>query len=146
MFKPKRNILSFFCLLVYMTCVSSLSRADEIGFNRLETAFKNFISCELTRPDAIDYFKGKPFTITMIDIFDIQTESDMKIITGAIKCFVADRHQTLYTAVGVNTIMGKNQVGYFTIRNTDFSILATELFRFPYKERCKWSAYNLDFD
>jgi len=146
MLKPKRSTLSFFCLFVYMTCLSYPSRADEIEFNRLETAFKNFISCELTRTDAVDYFKGKPFTITMIDVFDIQTESDMKIITGAIKCFVVDRHQTLYAAVGVNTIMGKDQVGYYTIRNKDFSILATELFRFPYKERCKWSAYGLNLE
>lgn len=138
--------MSFFCLFVYVSCLSGLLNADEIEFNRLEMAFKNFIGCELTRTDAVEYFTGKPFTITMIDVFDIQTESEMKIITGAIKCFVVDRHQTLYAAVGVNTIMGKDQVGYFTIRYDDFSILATELFRFPYKERCKWSAYGLNLE
>lgn len=120
--------------------------ADDFEFNRVEMSFKNFIKCELTRTDATDYFNGKPFKITMIDLFDIQNESDLKIITGAIECFVVEKHLTLYVAVGLKSILGKEQVVYYSIRDKDFSILATELIKFPYKERCKWSQYWIDLD
>ena len=120
--------------------------ADDFAFNRLEMSFKNFVTCELTRSDAVNRFGGKPFAIKMIDLFEVQTESDIKIITGVVKCLVDDTHQTLYMAVGVKKIMGKEQVNYFTIRDKDFSILATELISYPYKERCKWSPYWIDLD
>jgi hypothetical protein len=120
--------------------------ADEAEFNRLEMSFKNFMTCELTRPEATDHFNGHPLKITMIDMFDIQNESDLKIITGAVECFAGDTFFTLYAAVGLNTILNKEQVAYYVIRDKDFFILATELFKFPYKERCKWAQYWIDVD
>ncbi|MCP4672666.1 MAG: hypothetical protein GY857_15330, partial [Desulfobacula sp.] len=89
---------------------------------------------------------GKAFKITMIDFFDVQIESDMEIVTGAVQCFVVDKHITLYAAVGLKTIKDTKQVLYYTIRKRDFSILATELLKYPYKERCKWSQYWVDID
>jgi hypothetical protein len=94
----------------------------------------------------LDLFDKKPFKITMIDLFDVQTESDITIITGAVECFVVDRSQTLYAALGLKSILGKEEVVYFTIRHEDFSILATQLMRFPYKERCKFTQYRIDLD
>ena len=133
-------------LFIFIICLSNPLMADDFEFNRVEMSFKNFIKCELTRTDATDYFNGKPFKITMIDLFDIQNESDLKIITGAIECFVVEKHLTLYVAVGLKSILGKEQVVYYSIRDKDFSILATELIKFPYKERCKWSQYWIDLD
>ena len=109
-------------------------------------SFKNFITCELTRTDAVNHFKGKPFTITMIDLFDVQFESDIRIVTGAVECFVDDQYITLYAAVGITKTLEKEQVSYYTIQDQDFFILATELIRFPYKERCKWTQYWVDID
>jgi len=140
----KIRILSFIFIIIIFQ--SKFSAADEFDFNKIEMSFKNFIKCELTRTDATSHFQDKPFKITMIDLFDIQQESDLKIITGAVECFVLDKHLTLYTAVGLKTIMGKEQVVYYTIRDRDFSILATQLIKFPYKERCKWSQYWIDID
>lgn len=120
--------------------------ADEFEFNKIQMSFKNFVRCELTRTQAVNHFKGKPFQITMIDLFDIQTEADMKIVTGAVQCFVVDKHITLYAAVGLKKIMDVEQVLYYTIRDKDFAILASELIRYPYKERCKWSQYWIDID
>ena len=137
-------ILSFIFIMAVFSSKSLI--ADDFEFNRMEMSFKNFIKCELTRTDATDHFNGKPFKISMIDLFDIQDESDIKIVTGAIECFVVDRHLTLYAAVGLKTILGKEQVVYYTIRDKDFSILATELIKYPYKERCKWSQYWIDID
>ncbi|MCM2283827.1 MAG: hypothetical protein NDI81_03555 [Desulfobacula sp.] len=112
----------------------------------MEMCFKNFITCELTRTEATNHFNGKPFKITMIDLFDVQRESDVQIVTGAVQCFVDGQSLTLYVAVGITKILEKEQVSYYTVRDKDFSILATELFRFPYKERCKWSQYWVDID
>ncbi|MCP4021959.1 MAG: hypothetical protein GY729_08965 [Desulfobacteraceae bacterium] len=109
-------------------------------------SFKNFIKCELTRTGATNHFNGKPFTITMIDLFDIQTESGLKIVTGAVKCFVINKHITLFAAVGIKQIMDKDEVNYYVIRKKDFSILATELLKYPYKERCPWTQYWIDID
>lgn len=133
-------------LLIFGFFMSTPLAADDFEFTRIEMSFKNFITCELTRTDAVNHFNGKPFKITMIDLFDIQSESDIKIVSGAVECFVVDKHLTLYTAVGLISIMDKEQVVYYTIRNKDFSILATELIKFPYKERCKWSQYRIDID
>ncbi|MBU1196837.1 MAG: hypothetical protein KKE62_15325 [Proteobacteria bacterium] len=129
-------------LFVYVNAVF----ADEFEFNKIQMSFKNFVQCELTRTQADNHFNGKPFKITMIDLFDIQTEADMKIVTGAVQCFVVDKHITLYAAVGLKKIMDVEQVLYYTIRNSDFTILATELIKYPYKERCKWSQYWIDID
>ena len=82
----------------------------------------------------------------MIDLFNIQSESDISIYTGAVQCFVGRSYHTLYAAVGTERILEKEQVQYLTIRKTDFQILATELIRFPYKERCKWSQFWIDLD
>ncbi|MBU0972148.1 MAG: hypothetical protein KKC20_15960 [Proteobacteria bacterium] len=130
-------------MLIWMP---SLLLAQDNEFTRYEMSFKNFLTCELTRTDARNHFKGKSFKITMIDLFDIQRESGMVIITGAVQCFVEDRYLTLYAALGVETIIDKETVSYYTVRSTDFSILATELIRFPYKERCPWSQYWVDTD
>lgn len=120
--------------------------AETNDFSRYEMSFKNFLTCELTRTGATDLFKGKSFKITMIDLFAIQRESGMIIITGAVRCVIDDSFQVLYTAVGVESIMEKEQVTYYTVRKNDFSILATELIQFPYKERCPWSQYWVDTD
>ena len=134
--------------LVLWFSISTTILADEFDFTTLEHQFKNFIRCELTRTDAVNHFNGQPFKITMIDLFDVQSESDLKIITGAVRCFIeqSQSYQTLYTAVGIKSIMDKPQVLYYTIRKKDFSILATELIKYPYKERCKWSSYWIDID
>lgn len=138
------------CLVPVFLFATSLlpypALADEDDFVRHEMSFKNFLTCELTRTDAVNHFKGKSFTITMIDLFEIQRESDLVIFTGAVKCFVTDHYQTLYAAVGVESIMDKKQVTYYTIRHSDFAILATELYRYPYKERCPWARFWVDID
>jgi len=139
-------ILSFLFTFVFSFFLSKPLIADDFEFNRLEMSYKNFLRCELTRTEATLYFNGKPFKITMIDLFDVQDESDLRIITGAVECFVVDKHLTLYAAVGLKKIVGKEQVVYYTIREKDFSILATELIKFPYKERCKWPQYWVDLD
>ena len=97
--------LSSFIMIIVFLCIPA--SAGEFEFHQLEMSFKNFLRCELTRTDAPDYFKGHPFTITMIDLFEVHEESDMKIVTGAVKCFVKNRYLTLYAAVGIENIMGK---------------------------------------
>jgi hypothetical protein len=133
-------------LLLTLLGLPPFAWADTNEFSRYEMSFKNFLTCELTRPGAVDHFKGKAFKITMIDLFALQRESDMVIITGAVRCVVEDSFQILYVAVGVEAILDKEQVTYYTVRDADFSILATELMRFPYKERCPWSRYWVDLD
>lgn len=125
---------------------AGLARAAEDRFSRYEAGFTNFVTCELTRIGPSSYFKGKPVDITMIDVYDVRAESGLVIITGAVQCFVEDTYKTLYGAVGVKTIMDTEKVVYFTIRPKDFSILATELMRYPYKERCGWSRYRVDIN
>jgi len=146
MFKSITSIAILFFLIFSTVFLSWNSYADDSGFNEVEMSFKNFITCELTRTDAVNHFKGKPFTITMIDLFDVQFESDIRIVTGAVECFVDDQYITLYAAVGITKILEKEQVSYYTIRDQDFFILATDLIRFPYKERCKWTQYWVDID
>jgi hypothetical protein len=141
-FKKKFFLSLLVCNLIFLTPLY----ADEFEFTKLENSFKNFIKCELTRTEATDHFKGKAFKITMIDLFDVQIESDMEIVTGAVQCFVVDKHITLYAAVGLKKIKDTKQVLYYTIKKKDFSILATEIIKYPYKERCKWSQYWIDID
>ncbi|MCP3872985.1 MAG: hypothetical protein GY699_07510 [Desulfobacteraceae bacterium] len=141
-----KNFIRPLFIIILIIFLQTLLFADDFDFNRMESSFKNFITCELTRTNATNHFNGKPFRITMIDLFDIQNESDLKIITGAIECSVVGKQITLYTAVGLKSILNKEQVVYYTIRNKDFSILATELLKFPYKERCKWSQFWIDID
>lgn len=146
MLNPIKPIPALLFLIFTAVFLPWNSYADDSGFSEMEMSFKNFITCELTRTDATNHFNGKPFTITMIDLFDVQIESDIKIVTGVVECFVGDQSQTLYVAVGITKLLEKEQVSYYTIRDQDFSILATELIRFPYKERCKWSQYWVDID
>ena len=137
----------FGVLLLLLTCLLPTSiLADTDDFTRYEMSFKNFLTCELTRTGGVDHFRGKAFKISMIDLFSLQRESDMVIITGAVQCVVEGSYQVLYVALGVETIMDKEQVSYYTVRKNDFSILATELMQFPYKERCPWSRYWVDLD
>ena len=120
--------------------------AQDKDYNRYEASFKNFITCELTRTDAVEHFKGKAFKITMINLHGIRNESGIKIFTGAVQCFAGDQYQTLYTPVGVTQMAGKDIVSYYTIRKERFTILATELIRYPYMERCPWTRYWVDLD
>lgn len=136
----------YFIVTILFILIASPAFCDEFEFAVAEKRFENFIRCELTRTSAIDHFKGKQFQITMIDLFNIQSESEIKIYTGAIQCFVDKSYHTLYAAVGTEQILETEQVQYFTIRKANFQILATELIRHPYKERCKWSQYWIDID
>jgi hypothetical protein len=122
------------------------SFAGEAEFNEVKACFENFIRCELTRTSAENYFDGKSFTISMVDFFDIQKEGDLIIATGAVECWVAEKHLNLFVAVGVKEIFEKKKVSYLVIRKKDFSIIATEIMNFPYKERCKWTQYWIDID
>lgn len=146
MHKFMKLLRAIFLLIVTIAVSPWNSYADDSAFNKEEMSFKNFITCELTRTGAKTHFNGKPFTITMIDLFDVQIESDIRIVTGAVECFVDDKYMTLYAAVGITKNLEKEQVSYYTIRPKDFPILATELIRFPYKERCNWTQYWVDID
>ncbi|MEA2059452.1 MAG: hypothetical protein U9P10_02800 [Thermodesulfobacteriota bacterium] len=140
----------FFLVLLIMAGLTGLfsgsGRCGQAGYEEIKMCFHNFIRCELTRTDAQDYFNGKSFEINMINLFDAVQEGDMLIATGAVKCAVDDQYVTLYTAVGVKPLLGSDKVFYFLVRKNDFSILATELARYPYKERCPWSRYWVDLD
>ncbi len=122
------------------------SLAGDYEFAGVEGEFRSFLTCEMTRTGADSYFNGSPFKITMIDVFEVRKEGNLTIITGTVRCSVKDKFEVLYAAVGVESIMGKKQVNYCTIRKKDFSILATELMKYPYKERCPWSRYWVDLD
>ena len=141
------HLFVFLSVFLFVFLASAgLARAAEDRFSRYETGFKNFLTCELTRIGPTAYFKGKSVDITMIDVYDVRTESDLVIVTGAVQCFVEGTYKTLYAALGVKAIMDTDKVVYFTIRPKDFSILATELMRYPYKERCGWSRYRVDIN
>ena len=120
--------------------------AGDYEFAGYEARFKNFVTCDLTRTGAVSYFKGKSFTITMVDLFDVREEGDLTVVTGAIQCSVEGDSHVLYAALGVETLSGKEHVVYCTIREKDFTILATELMKFPYKERCSWTRYWIDLE
>jgi hypothetical protein len=136
--------LGLFLVLFLFLPSSILAQGNE--FAKYEMSFKNFLTCEFTRTSARDHFKGKDFKINMIDLYDIQRESGMVIITGSVLFAVEGQYHKLYVALGVESIMDKEKVSYYTVRQNDFSILATELMRFSYKERCPWSRYWLDID
>ncbi len=133
------------CLFLVLFCTESLWATGD-AFTKYEASFKNFLTCELTRTDAVDHFKGKEFTITMVKLHGVQEESGLVILTGAVQCFVGENYRTLYAAVGVEKLVDKEVVSYFTIRKNNFYILATELIKFPYQERCPWSRYWVDLD
>lgn len=137
----RTSVLGFGLALVIF--VGQVGAAED-EYGRYEAGFKNFLTCELTRTDAVNHFKGQAFTITMINLHNIQVESGMVILTGAVQCFVKDTYKTLYPAVGVEKVAGREKVSYYTIRNHDFSILGSELIRYPYKLGCPWSRYWTD--
>jgi len=145
---------SFVCrmFLVSLLIIGGIAFSDNNGFSSeadyetIKKSFHNFLRCELTRTDAEDHFKGKRFEINMINLYDVKQEGDLFIATGAVKCWVETEYVTLYAAVGVKEILGHDKVSYFLIRAKDFSILATELAKYPYKERCPWSRYWIDTD
>ncbi len=135
------------CHALGMTMPSSMDLyANDIEYSEIKAGFENFIRCELTRTTAKNFFKGKTFTITMVNLFDLKKEGDIIIVSGAVECWVEDRHRTLFAAVGVKEIFDKKKVSYLVIRKKDFTILATELINYPYKERCGWSQYRVDIN
>lgn len=133
------KIYSVICILFIMVC--GIAHGQDQAFYELKAGFKNFIECEFTRTDTENYFKGKPFAVAMVNLFNITQELDITILTGAVKCDVQGQYRTLYVAVGLRELHGKRVVSYFIVRHKDFHILATELIRYPYKERCPWSRY-----
>lgn len=133
------KIASVICIL-FLTVPGTVRGAGQ-EFYELEAGFKNFIECELTRTDAQKYFKEEHFAVTMVKLFNVTRELDITILTGTVKCNVQGRYRTLHLAVGLRDLRGKKVVSYLTIRPKDFRILATELIRYPYKERCPWAQY-----
>lgn len=128
-------------ILILLLTVPGAGRGADREFYELEAGFKNFIQCELTRTDAERYFKEKTFAVTMVKLFNVTRELDITILTGTVKCDVQGQYRTLYVALGLVDLKGKKVVSYLTIRHKDFRILATELIRYPYKERCPWARY-----
>ncbi len=138
--------LSFY-LAIFSLCFLSLqgiSFASETDYSGINRSFNNFLQCELTRVDARDYFDGKPFKITAINMYDITKEGDLMIITGFVKCWVVNKFETLFAAVGVKQLLGHEKVYYLLIKKQDFSVIATQLEKYPYKEICPWSRYRTD--
>ena len=141
-----RGILKLFLIVFFLSVFSGVGslNAGSVDFKRFEMQFKNFVTCALTRNDAPSYFRGEPFTVTMVDLFDITPELDLTIVTGSVQCFVKDRQKMLYVAVGVKDIMDHPHVSYMAVRHRDFTILGTELMRYPYKDKCQWFEYWID--
>ncbi len=137
----------FFCIIVFSLCVFICighGFANENDYQGMNMKFNNFLQCELTRVGAPDYFNGKSFKITAINLFDVKKEGDLTIVTGIVKCWVVNRFETLFAAVGVKQLFGHEKVYYLFIQKHDFSVLATQLEKYPYKDRCAWSRYSLD--
>ncbi|WP_242637406.1 hypothetical protein [Desulfobacter hydrogenophilus] len=132
-------------IFILFLMVAATGRSEQ-GFYELKAGFGNFIQCELTRTDAENYFKGKNFAVAMVNLFNVTQELDITILTGTVKCDVQGQYRTLYVAMGLRELKGKTVVSYFTIRHKDFRILATELLRYPYKERCPWAQYWISPD
>jgi hypothetical protein len=142
-----KTVLKYFVASVALVLFSfGISFSEESDYERTRMSFSNFVRCELTRTNANNYFNGKSFEITMVNMYGIRQEGNIQIVTGAIDCFVQKKHALLYVAVGVKTLMGHEKVSFFVVRKHDFSILATELMNYPYKERCAWSQYWIDID
>jgi len=131
--------------IIFLT-VPGTGRGTDQEFYELEAGFKNFIQCEFTRADTEKYFKEKDFAVIMVNFFNVTREMDITILTGTVKCDVQGQYRTLYVAMGLRDLKGKKVVSYFTIRHKDFHILATELIRYPYKERCPWARYWINQD
>ena len=132
--------LSFISLPSF--ALSDIESSDE--YERLKNSFSNFITCELTRSDPVDYFNGKQYKVIVVNLFDAVDEGDIRIVSGSVKCWVENKYEMMYIAVGLKKLMGKEKVYYFVARHSDFEILATELMNYPYKERCQWDRYWID--
>ncbi len=124
--------------------LKGVALSDDSNYEKIKMSFTNFVRCELTRIDAPDYFNGKPFKITMINLFDVKKEGDLLIVTGTVNCWVVNKFTMLYAAVGIKKLLGHGKVYYFLVRKKDFSVLATQLERYPYKEGCPWTQYWID--
>ena len=135
-----------FLIIITFFLASGSAFADDTAFEELRMRLNNFVKCEMTRTAATNHFGGKPFAITMINLFDSKKEGGMLIVSGAVQCWIEDHHETLHFALGVMELEDHDKVSYFVIRKRNFSILATELMRFPYKERCPWSQYWINTD
>ncbi len=134
--------LSLSLRLSPLFALSDIESSDE--YERIKNSFRNFITCELTRSDPVDYFNGKLYKVIVVNLFDAVDEGDIRIVSGSVKCWVENRYEMMYLAVGLKKLMGKEKVYYFVARNSDFEILATELMNYPYKERCQWDRYWID--
>ena len=71
-FRRIRN--SFALLCIFMMAAAGGADGSEGRFSEHFNCFKNFINCEFTRSDAVDYFKGEPKKIVMINLFDAVNE------------------------------------------------------------------------
>ncbi len=107
-------------------------------------SFKIFIVCELTRTNAENYyFKGKIHKIDIINMHDIRNEGNIKIITGAAKCFeiISQKSQTLFVTIGIKKILENEKVLYFLAKKENAPVFLIELAENPYNERCLWTQY-----
>lgn len=134
-------MLAYLCFSLF---IPSHAMADLDQYQETKMSFRNFITCEWTRSDPVDHFNGKPFKIVMINMFDAIHEGNILIVTGAVKSWVVDRYETLFVAVGVKELMDYEKVYYYLVRDSEFTILATELMNYPYNERCLWQRYWID--
>ncbi len=138
----------FLFIGVFLFCTLSFFKG--VGFSydgkyaETKMSFENFVRCELTRNDAPDYFNGKPFKIIEINMYDVRTEGDVLIVSGIVKCWVVKEFKTLFVTIGVKKLLGHNKVYYLLIKKHDFSVLATQLEKYPYKEQCPWAQYWID--
>ncbi len=145
-FKTHLLTMGITLILVSMAPSPSPWAVEISAYERTRMCFTNFVRCELTRTGAVSHFNGKPFEITMINLFDAVHEGNLLIVTGAVDCFVGNKHQTLYAAVGVRTLLDREKVSFFVVKRQDFTTLATELMKYPYKDRCDWTQYWIDID
>ncbi len=147
--KTKIIVVLCSCLTILSFWVISSAfsyEAEEDMYEKRRMSYENFIKCELTRTDADDHFSGRPFKIVMINLFNVVREGDILIVTGAVNCWVVDKYETLFVALGVKKVLDYEKVSYYVARKKDFSIIATELMNYPYKERCQWTQYWLDLN
>ncbi len=142
----KTLLTSLVASMVLIFFSYGVSFSEDADYERARMSFTNFVRCELTRTNANNYFNGKNFEITMINMYGVRQEGNIQIVTGAVDCFVEKKHELLYVAAGVEALMGHEKVSYFVVRKHEFSILATELMNYPYNERCVWSQYWIDID
>ncbi len=155
MLKLKINKLSLFKIAIALYCcfrllsfqaISYATSSEDDSYERTRMCYENFMKCELTRTDADDHFSGNPFKIVMINLFSVVKEGDILIVSGAVNCWVVDKYETLFVTLGIKKVLDYEKVSYYVVRKRDFSIIATELMNYPYKERCQWAQYWLDLN